>query len=236
MQHDKKLVRVWDVPTRIFHWSIAILFLFLILTGENGDWLERHMQAGYVLSGLIVFRFIWGFWGAYYARFVSFLRSPVAVFKYAISLVKGNPTHHYGHNPAGGYMVMVLLFMLLLQALTGLVTTDDILWAGPLYERVPSELADLGATIHRSSESVLQAFVIAHILAVIYHRVRFKEAIVAAMFHGNKKLYHKNASSEQRAQTASNVYMEYKRASTIKLVIAVAMVSAWVAWLFNQPV
>lgn len=214
--------RVWDIPTRVFHWFIVALFLFLILTGEQGDWLERHMQAGYLLSGLIIFRLLWGFLGSYHARFWNFLRSPWHTLRYAWQLVRGNAEHYQGHNPAGGLMVAVLLLGLLVQAMTGLVTTDDIFWEGPFYSSVPDSVAETGATIHRSLQAFLQLFVIAHILAVIYHKLRFKEPLVSAMFHG-----YKPAGGIDTGK--------YDGISTPKLIVSLIIVAAWLAWLYSKP-
>ena len=220
-------VRVWDIPTRVFHWAIVALFLFLILTGENGDWLERHMQAGYLMSGLVIFRILWGFLGSYHARFTTFLRSPVAVARYTFSLLtSGRVGHFHGHNPAGSYMVMLLLLGLLLQAAAGLVTTDDIFWAGPFYESVPDSVAELGATFHRTFPTYLQVFVLVHILAVLYHKFRFHETLIMAMVHGKK-----NAEFEQGKKLPDL----YDGVSIPKLIISSLFVAIWLGWLFSKP-
>ena len=220
-------VRVWDIPTRLFHWSIVVLFVFLILTGENGDWLERHMQAGYLLSGLVMFRILWGFLGSYHARFATFLRSPIVAARYALNLfTTGRIAHYHGHNPAGSYMVVLLLLALLLQAAAGLVTTDDIFWAGPFYDSVPDSVAKLGATIHRTFPTYLQMFVLVHIVAVLYHKFRFREALMMAMVHGKK-----NVELEQGKKLPDL----YDGVSIPKLIVSLLFIAVWLGWLFSKP-
>lgn len=223
MNAPNNTVRVWDLPTRLFHWLTASLFMFLIATGENGDWLERHMQAGYLLSGLILFRLLWGFVGSYHARFWNFVRSPLVAARYLWQMLKGNTQHYAGHNPAGAIMVVVFLFALLLQALTGLVTSDDIFWEGPLYNSVPESVAELGASIHRSLGELLPFLVLVHVIAVLYHRFRFKDPLIGAMIHGRKP-------------AASEVAIEqYDGISLPKLVVSLLLIAGWLSWLFSRP-
>ena len=222
MVNSKEII-VWDLCIRITHWSLVFLFLFLIVTGEMGDdWLEFHMKAGYLFSGLLVFRITWGFIGSYHARFWTFIYSPKTIIHYTINLIKGSPIHYIGHNPAGGIMVIILLLALSTQVITGLVTTDDILWSGPFYNRIESSWADIGASIHRIMESYLKILVLLHILAVVYHKVRFKENLVSAMWHGKKKL-----NSEKIQHSKINIY---------SLIIALFISALIPYWLWGLPI
>ena len=119
---------VWDLPVRVFHWSLVVLIPLAWWTGEEGkfDW---HSWVGYSLLVLVVTRIIWGVVGSRHARFTDFLRGPGAIRGY----LKGEPAATPGHNPLGGWAVVALLSVLLLQAVSGLFNSDDVLYNGPLY-------------------------------------------------------------------------------------------------------
>ena len=121
-------VRVWDLPVRIFHWSLVILFGFSFYSGKTGGFelMDYHMLSGYTLLTLAVFRIFWGFLGGRHARFSSFIASPARIIGYLRSLVGKDHATTIGHNPAGGLSVMVMLMLLLGQGVTGLFTNDDI--------------------------------------------------------------------------------------------------------------
>jgi cytochrome b len=221
--NPNSLSKVWDVPTRVFHWALVCLFLFLIVSGEVGnDWMRMHMLAGYLLSGLILFRLIWGVAGSYHARFTNFVRSPRKTLHYLQQLVKGQPNHYAGHNPAGAVMVIALIVGLSIQALTGLVTTDDILWNGPFYPIANEDLRELGGTIHRLLESGLKFIVSLHIIAVLIHKFVLKEPLIAAMVHGRKPL-----------PPMEKIKVEVRISV---LILAIAVSAAWVAWLWSLPI
>jgi cytochrome b len=110
--------QVWDIPIRIFHWSLVASFIVAYLTSEEEN--SWHIYAGYTVLGLIIFRLIWGFIGGRYARFSDFVRSPSVVFQYIKSLRSGHPKHYTGHNPLGGWMVMAMLLALFAVTLSGL--------------------------------------------------------------------------------------------------------------------
>lgn len=114
----EKLVRVWDPLVRLFHWSLVVTFVIAMLTGEEESLL--HVVAGYAILGLVGFRIIWGFTGPCYARFSNFLYSPGRTIRYLGSLLGGQPEHYTGHNPAGGWMIVLLLASLLIAVYTGL--------------------------------------------------------------------------------------------------------------------
>jgi len=213
---------VWDLPTRLSHWLMVVLFGFLIASGKwLEDMMQWHILSGYLLIGVVLFRIIWGFIGSYHARFISFLRSPKATLHYIIAMLKGQPTHYAGHNPAGAIMVVLLLLGLSIQASSGLITTDDIIWSGPLYPLVSETLASWGGTIHHWLEEVLIVLVVVHIVAVIIHKVKFQESLVPAMIHGYKRLH--NA-------TAVPI-----KVGIVRLLIGVIIAGTLTAWLWSQP-
>ena len=217
------MVKIWDLPTRIFHWVLVLLFLFLIYSGEWDDSLmEWHFYSGYLLSSLLLFRLLWGVVGTYYSRFRSFVVSPFKALNYLKSLVKGNPEHFYGHNPAGAMMVIMLILLLCVQIASGLVTSDEVLWSGPFYDRVSEEVASLGAEIHQTVQIILQCLVGLHILGVISHSIMFKEKLVASMVTGKKK-----ANGDAKPRDSINIPA---------LIACTGLSLGWLYYLFGLPI
>ena len=216
-------VVVWDLPIRLFHWLVVIDFVFLVVTGNiGGDWIIWHIRAAYIMSGLVLFRILWGVLGSYHARFHHFVTSPIKVLQYLTALVKGKAPAYYGHNPAGAVMVIILLFALLVQFLAGTVITDDIMWYGPFYGWVTESLASLGTRIHHQMEIILLVLVGIHILAVLFHQLRLKEKLIQGMVHGKKM------TTPTPPQTVSVNYLS--------LTLSIIVASIWVWWLWSLPV
>src|SRR4051812_3171573 len=139
---ESKTVKIWDVPVRIFHWSLVTLFIAAYVTNLLGpNYFNYHLWAGYGIIVLVVFRILWGFVGTYHARFFNFVRTPVATTKYALSVLKKKDVHYLGHNPLGAVMVVALLLAILVQAVTGLFSNDEIINLGPLYGYINDELS-----------------------------------------------------------------------------------------------
>jgi len=215
-------VPVWDVPVRVFHWSIVLMLVALVATGlGGGDWLAWHMRVGQLLLALVVFRVLWGFVGSRNARFGAFVRGPRDVLRYAKSL-RGEHEAHATHNPLGAWMVLALVAALLVQAGTGLFTNDDVLWDGPLVKRVTKETSDAISSIHRRFWWVLVALAAMHVTAVVSYLVVFRENLARAMFSGRKRL--PPGVADPRDAETSNV---------AALVLAVACVVA-VGYLLNR--
>jgi cytochrome b len=181
-------VRVWDFPVRFVHWAMVALLVGLVTTGKlGGDLLVWHMRMGYALITLIVFRVIWGFAGSRNARFSAFLYPPSRVIGYARSM-RSKHEVHATHNPAGGWMVVALLIAMLVQTTTGLFTNDDILWGGPLSEKVSKETSDAFSSVHRRWWWVVAALSALHVGAVLAYLVMLKDNLIAPMFTGYKIL------------------------------------------------
>ena len=123
----EKLQLIWDLPLRLFHWLFAISILASWYTSEQeGEMIEQHMQLGYFILGLVVFRIIWGFVGTKHARFSQFFPTPFKIINYLKSSQSDEQNKHAGHNPLGSLMVFLMLLLILLQAVSGLFINDDI--------------------------------------------------------------------------------------------------------------
>lgn len=184
-----KPVKVWDAPVRLFHWLLLAAFVLLVVSGKvGGNLMEYHVYAGYFVLTLVIFRVLWGFAGSTHARFSSFLAGPARGLDFARRLVRKEPAPSAGHNPLGGWMVVVLLLALLVQAGTGLFSNDDIALEGPLYAFVSKELSDRLTSIHRLNSDLLLVLVGVHVAAVLFHWLVKKEDLISAMFTGTKRL------------------------------------------------
>jgi cytochrome b len=182
-------VRVWDLPVRVFHWSIVGLVGFAWWSAEEGGvTLKYHMWCGYTVLGCVLFRLAWGFAGSRYARFGEFLHGPRRVAEAARTVWSRAPSGAVGHNPLGGWMIVALLASLLLQAGTGLFANDDLFNEGPLCGHVGKDLSDRLTAIHHVNFNVLCALIAVHVAAIVWHRLRKGERLVGAMFSGHKQL------------------------------------------------
>lgn len=180
-------ILVWDLPTRLVHWLLAVLVILCYITATiGGVWMPTHMKIGSVVFGLLVFRIIWGVVGGRYARFSSFVRGPVAVLEYARGLLRRNVPTHLGHNPMGGWSVMAMLISLVAQAVTGLFANDDIFLKGPLYAWVSKSTSDGLTRIHRLNQEVLLLLVGLHLIAIFFYLVFKHDNLILPMITGHK--------------------------------------------------
>lgn len=173
-------VRVWDLPTRVFHWSIVLLFAMSWWSAENNamDW---HRLFGLIILGLLLFRLIWGFAGGSTARFSAFVRSPRA----AISYLRTNGPRRAGHNPLGGYSVIAMLLMLVTQVVTGLFAVDvDGIDSGYLSHLVSFSEGRLASDIHEISFNVLLVLISLHVLTILFYLVVRRRNLVGPMITG----------------------------------------------------
>lgn len=175
-------VRVWDVPTRLVHWLIAICVASSWWTGEQGH-LEWHRWSGYTLLGLVTFRIYWGFFGSSTARFRQFVRGPRVIMNY----LRGAWPVAPGHNPLGALSVLALIFVLCLQVGLGLFAIDvDGIESGPLSLYVSFETGRAAAEWHEWVFNLLMSLVVLHIAAIAWYRFAKQEKLTAAMFHGTR--------------------------------------------------
>ena len=180
-------VRVWDLPTRLFHWALAVCLSGLLITGTvGGAAMAFHFRFGYAMLALLLFRFVWGVVGGRWSRFSSFLFSPQATLAY----LKGesHPNARVGHSPLAALSVFALLVFLTAQVVTGLVSDDEIFYAGPLTHMVSNATVSLATFYHADiGKWILLALVLLHLAAVVYY-TRCQHRLVSAMLHGDKLL------------------------------------------------
>lgn len=170
---------LWDWPTRLFHWSLPVLLPLAWWTAEEGQ-MERHQWIGYTVLVLVVFRLGWGLIGSRHSRFTDFIRGPGTAYAY----LRGRIPAGAGHNPLGGWSVLVLLLLLLTQAVSGLFNSDRILFDGPFYHVVDGSTRDFLGVVHEWAFNGLIAMVVLHLLAVAWHQLRLREKLLQAMLLG----------------------------------------------------
>lgn len=187
-------VRVWDLPTRLFHWLLVLLVTASIATGKfdsllGAGTLEWHRRSGLAILALLLFRVAWGFAGGTHARFASFLRGPRAVVAYAKSLGQGGAAEPAGHNPLGGWSVAAMLAALATQAATGLfLVQEDYFFEGPLAKHVSRAVSERLNAIHEANSWVIVALVALHLAAIAFYAIAKRQALLGAMLTGDKRL------------------------------------------------
>ena len=197
-------VRVWDLPTRLFHWALLALVLASVTTGKFDSilgpaTLEWHRRFGLAILGLLVFRLGWGFAGGTHARFASFLRGPRAVLDYARAFAAGNAPEAAGHNPLGGWSVVAMLGSLAVQVGTGLfLVQEDYGFEAPLARFATRAVSDRLNAVHEANFWVLVALVSLHVAAVAYYAVAKRQDLVGAMLSGRKSLAPGREEEESR--------------------------------------
>jgi cytochrome b len=185
-------IRVWDLPTRLFHWSlaacIAVACVSAHLDGEAA--LRLHFRCGYAVLALVGFRLLWGFAGTHYARFGQFVRGPMATLRYAVALPRARPGDAYpgypGHNPLGALSVLVLLALCAVQSGSGLFANDEIASEGPLAHLVSAQAVQRSGTIHAWGEIAIYVLVALHVAAIAFYRLAKGEDLLRAMITGAK--------------------------------------------------
>lgn len=181
-------VRVWDLPTRIFHWALVVCVVGLVITGEiAGSAMAWHFRLGYAVLTLVLFRVVWGFVGGHWSRFSSFVASPRTVWAY----LRGHhlPEHAVGHNPLGALSVLALLLITLAQVCAGLMSDDEIATAGPLVSKVPGAWVSMATYLHTEVTKVVLILLVAlHVIAIFWYRLKKGQNLVRPMVTGDKHL------------------------------------------------
>ena len=177
-------VRIWDLPTRLFHWLLAALVVFSFTTGKlGGDWMEWHFRSGYTIAALLLFRLLWGFAGSHYARFANFLPSPSRAW---LALRSTRTTVPAGHNELGILSIYALLIVLAVQAIAGMFTNDGTFTEGPWVKFVSSATSDRLSTLHYYNGWLVVALVALHVAAIAFYLLARGEDLITPMLTGDK--------------------------------------------------
>jgi cytochrome b len=167
-------ILVWDLPTRIFHWTLAMSFAIAFLTAESERWRDIHVLAGYILLGLLAFRLVWGLIGSRYARFSDFVPGLDPVRNYLKSVLKGQPIHYVGHNPLGAVAILALIGLGVTSGVSG--------WL--LYEDVGGEGMK---ELHEVISNAMLAIVVLHVAGVLIASRLHRENLILGMISGRKR-------------------------------------------------
>jgi cytochrome b len=232
-------VKVWDLPVRIFHWTLVSLLVFQFASGRmGGAFMAWHVAAGYCVMVLLVFRLLWGFAGSTHARFASFVKGPVAALRFAVRLVKRTAAPQLGYNPLGGWMVLALLTSLTLQAVSGLLSNDGLETWGPFARHVTLEVSDRASLLHRWNFKVMLGLAALHLGAALYHWLVLKEDLIGAMFTGVRRVpeavVHERRETSRddparRVASRENARVTFQSTRRALGLLAVAMAIVWLA-------
>ncbi len=190
MSEPTAKVRVWDLPTRIFHWALAVTVATAIITAHvGGNAMQWHVYCGMVVLILLSFRVLWGLVGGRWSRFASFIYSPGTVLRYLRGQTRADEHLDVGHNPLGAGSVFALLGLLALQVATGLVADDEIATQGPLNRLVSSETASQATGWHKDiGQWILVALITLHVAAIVFYKFKKGRNLVPPMVLGDKDL------------------------------------------------
>jgi cytochrome b len=214
----KPQVRVWDIPTRLFHWSVVVLLCVSWFSADQG-YMRVHLVSGLTLLSLLLFRIAWGLMGSTTARFRNFLHPPRRVVGYLKGLAGGDKIFYAGHNPAGGVMVLALIAVLLAQVATGLFANDGVRFSGPLALLVSEETSSLITGIHGLVFDLILILVWCHIVAVGFYLLVKGDNLIWPMVTGKK----------HRAHLPAELNIVFTRLYIAVLLLAVsAGIAAWI--------
>ena len=222
MKQTASKTRVWDLPTRLFHWALVVCVVGALVTVKlGGNWMQWHMNFGIATLALLVFRTIWGLVGPRYARFSSFLPSVRAAWGYLRS-ASTHTQHHAGHNPLGAWSVYALLGVLLVQASTGLFVSDDIMYQGPLSVLVSNDLVAQLTSVHKLGELVIFSLLGLHLIAITVYTIK-GHGLVGQMIHGDSN------SNNLTADTLPAQDDWRVRVGALALAVVLACIAWWLA-------
>jgi cytochrome b len=190
MNDESAPVRVWDLPTRLFHWALAVCVVASIVSARiGGNAMVWHFRLGYVVFTLLAFRVLWGLVGGHWSRFVNFVYAPGTVLRYLRGESRAHEHHEVGHNPLGAFSVFALLALLAAQVGTGLFADDEIASAGPLIKYVSGATSLALTQWHKAfGQWLIIALVLLHVAAIAFYLVKKKHNLVRPMIVGDKAL------------------------------------------------
>jgi cytochrome b len=216
-------VRVWDAPTRLFHWTIVTLVFVSWLSADQG-YMKIHLCSGLALLALLLFRVGWGLVGSTTARFSDFLHPPRAVIGYLKGLAGGEKHLYARHNPAGGLMVVAMIAVLLVQAVTGLFANDGLHYSGPLALLISDDASTWITGLHGIIFNVILLLIWCHLVAVGFYLFVKRDNLVKAMITGRKPHTH--------VPDAARV--AFTRSYVALLVLLLVLTAGGVAWFMIQ--
>lgn len=187
MQPNPRPVLVWDLPTRLFHWLAVVLVAAAYISAKL-NWMDWHTWIGETLLALVLFRLLWGWFGSETARFHNFLAPPGAALRHLRHGLRREPDLQVGHNPAGGWMVLLLLALLLGETLSGLYVNNDVADDGPFTEWVPAWISNAITALHTILWDALLAAVALHLLAIALYAALKGHNLLRPMLTGRKQL------------------------------------------------
>lgn len=216
------LVRVWDAPTRLFHWALALCFVGLLVTSQvGGGAMDWHFRFGYGVLTLLLFRFVWGLLGGHWSRFSTFVVGPRLIWRYLQG--QGKPQDSVGHNPLGALSVLAMLLFLAMQVASGLMSDDEIATAGPLTPFVSSTWVSNATYYHKDiGKFILLGLVVLHLSVIAFYYFHKRENLIKPMVTGDKSLAFP-------APSARDAWPERRRAALIFLVCSALVSGAVVA-------
>ena len=219
-------ILIWDWPVRLFHWLIVLLLIGSFLTVKvwpDFD-LRTHRLIGYTILGLVIFRLLWGLAGGRHARFLSFVKGPGAIFRHIGELGRRGDPGHGGHNALGALSVLALLASLLVQTISGLFNSDDVLAEGPLHSIAGEEFRSFMGQVHEINFIVLLALTVLHLAAIAFYVFWKGQALVSAMIHGRRR----DLAPEEAGTTGSWLSLGISAAIAIGIVVVVVLlVPGW---------
>ncbi|MDD2740913.1 MAG: cytochrome b/b6 domain-containing protein [Rhodocyclaceae bacterium] len=218
---NRKRIRLWDLPTRLFHWLLALCVAASIVSGQlGGNLIDWHGRIGVFVVGLIVFRLVWGLLGSTYARFAQFFPTPSKVSTYLRGEWQG-----LGHNPLGAFSVFGLLGLLAFQVFSGLFSNDDITFVGPLFDLVSKDLSNQLTGLHKQASTLLFILIGLHLAAIAFYGQVKKDNLIKPMISGWKEA--EQGESAQGGGVLSLIFA--------LIIAAAAVYGASGAWLPDQP-
>jgi len=222
-----KHVLIWDLPLRIFHWLFAFTVIASWYTSDqDNDLIDVHMKLGYFTLGLLVFRILWGFVGTKHSRFSSFFPTPTRLRLYINDWRSNQVKSTTGHNPLGSLMVFLMIFLISLQAISGLFINDDVFSSGPYYDSLSKELEQFMFFLHHNVFDFMIAAIVIHLLAIAYYVRVKKQLLIIPMITGKKP------------ENLVNVTDKIKHSKIFLAVVLVIAITAFIYWLVvvNAPV
>ena len=224
MSDQLQPVRIWDLPTRTFHWVLAACVVGSIMSAKiGGNAMVWHFRFGYVVFTLLAFRILWGLVGGRWSRFASFIYAPATTLRYLRGGSRAHEHHDVGHNPLGAFSVFGLLAILAAQVGTGLFADDEIANTGPLIKFVSGATSLLLTKWHKTfGQWIIISLVLLHVAAILFYLLKKKQNLVRPMLSGDKVLPANVPASADHVRS---------RGLALALVAACGAVVAWVVGL-----